>query len=122
MSTPHHTHPQDPFFSLPTELRHAIFSQLLPNRLHISLNDTITATTTEKTLQFSPCVQRENDGDPNCFYRRSNHENLGVDHWRSDPAYVRRLSSAWGEHWRCEEVHEEGDETVAALLKVCKRM
>jgi hypothetical protein len=110
---------QSKFFTLPTEIRYAIYAHLIPETIHLSLD--------ERGLRLSPCVQRDGDGDPECWKRRSNHELLHK-HPDADPIYLNRLRSTWGEHWRCEEATvpvQEGtdsDNHVNRLSFVCKRM
>jgi hypothetical protein len=53
---------QSKFPASPTEIRHAIYAYLIPDRVHLSLYDT--------TLRIIPCVQRANDADPNCDSRK----------------------------------------------------
>ena len=111
------------FFVAPAEIRRAIYVHLIPDQIHLFLH--------ERGLRLSACVQRDEDGDPDCIKRRSNKTNLLTDPHASDPIYALRLRSSWGSHWRCEEsvmrMREKDCETdcniaAMALLPVCKRM
>jgi hypothetical protein len=110
---------QSKFFAAPIEIRYAIYTNLIPNRVHLSLRET--------SFRLSPCVQRNNDGDPDCLSRES-YDAIPVTGPRTkDPLYPRRLWSPWGEHWRCEENIQEGREKhgdiiATVLLLVCKQM
>jgi hypothetical protein len=109
------------FFAAPAEIRYAIYAYLIPDRIHLSFR--------EKRFRLSLCIQRDQDGAPNCINRQSNAANL-VGDGEKDSIYARRLRSSWGSHWRCEEIaiqmEEEcemnWDNTAKALLLVCKRM
>lgn len=110
---------QSKFFAAPTEIRYAIYAYLIPNRVHLSLRET--------AFRLSPCVQRNNDGDPDCISRESYDAILVTGPRTKDVLYPRRLRSPWGEHWRCEENMQEsrkkhGDIIATVLLLVCKLM
>jgi hypothetical protein len=110
------------FFAAPTEVRYAIYTYLIPDRMHLSLR--------EKGFRLSSCVQREKDGHPSCGYMRSNDADITPGCELRDPFYARRIGSKWGEHWRCEEaaIEMDGgsntncDNTLMFLHSVCKRM
>jgi hypothetical protein len=108
---------QSKFFASPTEIRHAIYAHIIPDGVHLLLCD--------NTFRLLPCVQRANDGDPDCDSRKS-HDDV-PDSNTLDTLYPRRLQSSWGEHWRCEEnmLKKRGKDDIniaTALLCVCKLM
>ncbi|KAH7067507.1 hypothetical protein BKA63DRAFT_607352 [Paraphoma chrysanthemicola] len=110
---------QTKLFAAPTEIRHAIYRHLIPKRIHLALRDA--------SFRLSPCVQRADDDDPDCTSRTRYDGRHDMGKQTSEPLYPYRLSSSWGEHWRCEEnMHEarESDDTldVRALIRVCKLM
>ncbi|KAF2110384.1 hypothetical protein BDV96DRAFT_201399 [Lophiotrema nucula] len=91
--------------SLPLEIRHEIYQHLVPKRLHFSPY--------RGGFQLSPCVA----------------SNPGVSY----SGYTNRTradSSAWGPHWRCEDVALRFDDGplkysctgLAALMTACKFM
>ncbi|KAH7347073.1 hypothetical protein BKA66DRAFT_477783 [Pyrenochaeta sp. MPI-SDFR-AT-0127] len=110
------------FFSAPTEIRHAIYAYLLPEHIHLSLR--------EEKFRFSPCVQLDEDDDPDCFTRRTNDANIFTNPRASDPIYALRLTSSWDSHWRCEEAATrtqtdygiDCNSIATALFLTCKRM
>ncbi|KAH7086984.1 hypothetical protein FB567DRAFT_56509 [Paraphoma chrysanthemicola] len=111
------------FFTAPTEIRHAIYAYLLPDRTHLCLSD--------GKPWFSPCVQDEEDADPGCFRQRMHVTGCITNHFaaNSDSLYAHRLMCSWGPHWRCEETATEmqnsrrmgGDAIPRALFLTCKR-
>ncbi|KAH7076787.1 hypothetical protein BKA63DRAFT_290200 [Paraphoma chrysanthemicola] len=111
------------FFTAPTEIRHAIYAYLLPDRTHLYLRD--------GKPWFSPCVQDEEDADPDCFRQRMHVAGCITNPFaaNSDCLYAHRLMSSWGPHWRCEETATEmqnsrrmsSDAIPRALFLTCKR-
>lgn len=100
---------------LPAELRHLIFQYILPDNVHIwAKND---------HLHLSKCVVNCEDSIP-C------NAQVGLERAPDslddrDPVWIRRLQSAWGTHWECEErVLRKTTEVLAVdtLLRVCRRM
>ncbi|KAH8722874.1 hypothetical protein GQ44DRAFT_774655 [Phaeosphaeriaceae sp. PMI808] len=110
------------FFAAPREIRDAIYAQLIPKRAHLVFRGHL--------LHLTPCVQRDNDGDPGCASRHPNDAAFSTDN--SDPTYLRRLRSEWGPHWRCEEdrflrntndeADADADDMSMSPLLACKRM
>jgi hypothetical protein len=112
---------QSKFFTAPAEIRYAILANVVPETVHLSLN--------KKGLGLSPCVQRDNDDDPNCWNRcRTIGPDSGTDSRVSDSIYASRLRSSWGEHWRCESLvaykqdNKDLDQRSDPLILVCKQM
>ena len=111
---------QSKFFVAPAEIRRAIYSYLIPKDVHIFIKG--------EGVRFSPCVQREKDGDPGCDSRR---EVTPVSFDYDDPVFALRLRSPWAEHWRCGELAlrnlKQGDPKddyidILTLLVVYKQM
>ncbi|KAH7083727.1 hypothetical protein FB567DRAFT_529793 [Paraphoma chrysanthemicola] len=110
---------QSKLLTVPTEIRHAIYGYLIPDHIHLALGDA--------SFRFSPCVKRDKDDDPNCTSRARYDGRHDVDSDAPELLYPYRLSSSWGEHWRCEENMNEArefDDTLVAkaLVRVCKLM
>jgi hypothetical protein len=113
--------PQSALLRLPAELRHDIYSYLLPDGIHAHLRG--------GKLNLSPCLEHS-------YLRR----NLYLDGDERDPAaqrgwtptrgyptdtptHLRRLESTWGPHWMCEEQFSESKERFdMTLALVCKSM
>lgn len=98
--------------SAPTEIRHMVYSHLLPDAVHVFRLG--------RTLRLSACITplpicREDSGS-----RRSPDSNLGL----ADPVWANRLSSSWGPHWACEEasLQENYHADFMSLPLVCKAM
>lgn len=111
---------QSKFFTSPTEIRHAIYAYLIPDRIHISCG--------KSGLRLLSCVQREKDDDASCFNQRKKKEGgYYQNESQNDPIHLRRLNSIWSTHWRCEEAVLESQpdrdfRTAIVPLFVCKRM
>jgi hypothetical protein len=101
-----------PLLALPLELRQAIYSQLLPHGIHLSLRD--------KQPHLSVCVQPD-----------SNHGHWGQERCDAasrtrpysdpDPVWAKRLQSTWGPHWECEEMVREGGYDLGSM-RTCTAM
>jgi hypothetical protein len=113
--------PQSDLFKAPTEIRHAIYSYLIPERMHLIASE-------DGTYRITPCIFLDGDDHPNCFNRRTNDEDIYMNPRASDPIYLNRLRSSWGPHWRCHEFALQGKSenrsfgTAMSLFLVCKRM
>lgn len=115
--------PRNEFFTLPTELRHAIYRFLIPDKVHLSINSS--------SIQLSPCIQCDGDHEATGFCRTQSRHHLLNDRMHTkECALVRRLQSSWGWHWRCEEqaqgmqvnTGENLDDSLMTLLLACKVM
>ncbi|GAO17268.1 hypothetical protein UVI_02061140 [Ustilaginoidea virens] len=107
------------FFRLPIELRHHVYSYIVPSRVHVHLGK-------RGTLCVSTCVNPASRGDRFCFDRRSTGD-------PSAEVWGRRLNSSWGSHWRCEEVAlasgldpvdvgAHHHDSARALMSTCKQI
>ncbi|KAF1841197.1 uncharacterized protein K460DRAFT_410587 [Cucurbitaria berberidis CBS 394.84] len=110
----------------PAELRHEIYSYLVPDHIHACVQG--------DKLHLSTCVVgriKEEDDSKGAMlpssnmldgYERQPKVPLHGDH---DPVWAPRLRSTWGPHWICEEntldQHSEGKLDLALLL-VCRDM
>lgn len=97
---------------LPPEIRYAVYSHVLHQRLHISRRPS-------GNCFLSRCITSALDCEADWGYaRRTN------GHYSEDKVWASRLSSAWGPHWGCDEVSStrEGDIGVIAILLTCKWM
>lgn len=117
---------QSAFFTTPTEIRHAIYANIVPDQIHVSCRETDDRIS-GRGLRFSPCVQLEKDGDADCIKQRASKADWNADMNSWSPTFLRRLQSSWGPHWRCEETlfHANDNCTIKnalAPLFVCKRM
>ena len=89
------TQPQSALLRLPTELRHEIYSYLLPSEVHVRLRD--------GNLCASACIR---GGSPFRGHALSHDIRFTDETWQdrvSMSMYARRLQSTWGLHWSCEE-------------------
>jgi hypothetical protein len=88
--------PQSALLRLPAELRHEIYSYILPDDIHILLQG-------EKCF-MAACVERSN---PWHSKWATGHERepkgRNVDYRKKNAVFARRLQSTWGPHWVCEE-------------------
>jgi hypothetical protein len=117
---------------LPLELRHEVYSYILPAQIHIRLED--------NRLTLSMCMQPDKDkystasvqkfgGVPHDGYERKPYDPSVFQH-ASRLVWARRLRSTWGPHWTCEErltkePKEDGignDLGPVGLLLVCRTM
>ncbi|OIW26328.1 hypothetical protein CONLIGDRAFT_646505 [Coniochaeta ligniaria NRRL 30616] len=117
------TQEQSPFFSLPPEVRDAIYTYILPNAIHVFLR--------EGKVAISTCMDPEIAGFLTGRERIPSEEELvGFGERSSQTVWARRLRSSWGPHWQCEEIAQRttghrnsgGGESVMATLLVCRRM
>ncbi|RYP70894.1 hypothetical protein DL771_005144 [Monosporascus sp. 5C6A] len=112
---------QSRFFSMPIEIRQAIYAHIIPDSVHLFLQQDKVAV----SACIEPCPERDLSG----LDRRSTGD------WRTDAIMARRLRSSWGPHWKCEEValgigdsyddkmcDVARDVTMTAVLAVCKKM
>lgn len=105
------------FFFLPLEIRHIFYGYLIPQGVHIFIQD--------GRIRASECVEHTRDGNHDGFECRT------TGNWSADIIWARRLLSQWNFHWRCEEValrlntfhkQETDRTTVESIVLVCKRM
>ncbi|RYP23576.1 hypothetical protein DL765_001090 [Monosporascus sp. GIB2] len=112
---------QSRFFSMPIEIRQAIYAHIIPYAVHIFFQ--------QDKVVVSACIELCPERDLSGFERRSTGD------WRTDAIMARRLRSSWGPHWKCEEValgigdsyddkmcDVAHDATMTAVLAVCKKM
>lgn len=111
---------QPSLLSLPTELRHAIYSYLVPEEVHIRLR--------QGGLSIAPCLgfkQYEVDRElSELLYSKDTGEYELVTQVPIE-VRARRLQSKWSTHWRCEEhaMHvKDGHMFSLALLLICKSL
>ena len=91
--------------SMPLEIRYEIYRQLVPERLHFAPY--------RSGFQLSPCVQPNQNAD-----------------YRGNLSRTRADMSAWGPHWKCEDIALRFDDGLVkyactglgALLTTCKFM
>lgn len=117
------TQEQSPLFSLPPEVRDAIYTYILPNAIHIFLR--------EGKVAASTCMEPEIAKFRTGRERMPREEELaGFRERSSQRVWARRLRSSWGPHWQCEEIvqrtagHRKSDtgKMVLKMLLVCRRM
>ncbi|RYP90037.1 hypothetical protein DL770_003817 [Monosporascus sp. CRB-9-2] len=108
------TQAQSRLFSLPVELRQAIYDHIIPYAVHLFQQD--------KNVTISACIEPYPDR------HLSGRERYFAGDWRTDATMARRLRSSWGPHWNCEEVarrtgvgHDD-ETTLTAILATCKKM
>ncbi|KAH7067754.1 hypothetical protein FB567DRAFT_255062 [Paraphoma chrysanthemicola] len=87
--------PRITLFTIPLELRHEIYSYLVPcHGIHISIENA--------RPRISACVQPR-PNDPRCGHERRYLRNT-CSRTTPDPVFARRAASTWGAHWKCEEL------------------
>lgn len=104
-------------FSAPLELRRAIYSYILSEQIHI----TIQCGELHLLACVTPYLANERD---------IGLERKSIADWPNDAVLARRLRSSWGPHWRCEEEAQkvksgnkgEGTWDISVVLTLCKRM
>jgi hypothetical protein len=127
---------ESPFFSIPIELRNAVYEQLFDFRdQHVR-----SVVGTDGTQQFllTPCIAPPISDDEG----RLGLERIPKNYSRSEdprPMIMRRMASSWGPHWMCEELalypeecasgtsegwiaESAASRRVYPTLLVCKRM
>lgn len=112
------TQEQCPFLELPLEIRHAIYTNVIPTPIHVFLR--------EGRVAISPC------GEPNMSKYLNGCERRPEDSQSAETIWADRLQSSWGPHWQCEEVaqgvagntesHITRAGTPMSLIYACKRM
>jgi len=114
------------FFSIPIELRHAIYLNAFQfAERHLRC---VTEKDGSRCFRLTPCtepVMPSADAATNGWERNPSNE------WQ-DPIFQRRLASSWGPHWACEELalnlwyidqqREENARNLCSALRVCKKM
>jgi hypothetical protein len=109
-SAPNTSQPTSALLRLPAELRHEIYSYILPDGIHARLRS--------DGKYFSPCLERS-------YPRPSSHVDGQERRFEKDDVslWAHRLDSTWGPHWMCEEhlltIPNKFDLTLAL---VCKSM
>jgi hypothetical protein len=107
---------QSMFFAAPAEIRYAILIHVVPETIHLSIN--------EGGPQLSPCIQRDRDDDPNCWNQRRNNnrhfsipkyqiistcpdlDHLGASTGDAKRLLQRRVTSTRSLHSSCSSVSE----------------
>jgi hypothetical protein len=111
---------QSRFLKVPLEIRHEIYSYVLPAQFHLYLQD--------DKLWLSACLEPDkNKSSSNSFqepesYPYDGEERSSVRFGGPDDIWARRLASSWGPHWMCEENIQTGNISAMSLLLLCKRM
>lgn len=97
-------HPNTPLLHLPLELRHEIYTYILPAQIHLRLEN--------EHLRISPCLEPDRNkrsANSPCDeltlvgydgYERGVRPS-GVAGRVSGQIWARRLESGWGPHWGC---------------------
>ncbi|KAH8903810.1 hypothetical protein BR93DRAFT_930952 [Coniochaeta sp. PMI_546] len=98
---------QSPFLSLPLEIRNAIYADLVPKAVHISLR--------HGRVSISTCIE------PKIGRYQSGIERRPPGDHRSETLWARRLQSSWGPHWQCEEVAQMTKESIPQSTHPCVR-
>ncbi|KAB5584815.1 hypothetical protein GE09DRAFT_4862 [Coniochaeta sp. 2T2.1] len=118
---------QSPLFSLPLEIREAIYAYVFPNDIavHVSLKQGSVAI----TRCLAPVSRGFLDGS-----ERFPEDVLGDIPRKA--IWMRRVQSSWGPHWKCEENAQrpagnrkdptgqatEDSEAITAILVVCRKI
>jgi hypothetical protein len=92
------SHPQSAFLRLPAELRHEIYSYVLPNDIHMRLQG-------EKCF-MAACIEYSSPWHNSKWadgYERERSDGSNLGYHVEKAVFVRRLQSTWGPHWMCEE-------------------
>jgi hypothetical protein len=102
------------------EIRHEIFSYILPAQFHLYLQDDklclLTCLELDKNKRSSNSFQ-EPKSYPYDGQKRSHDKYHGPDY-----VWARRIESSWGPHWTCEENIQIGNMSAMSLLLSCERM
>ncbi|KAG5983196.1 hypothetical protein E4U55_000537 [Claviceps digitariae] len=108
---------QSPLLQLPAELSRQIYAYIVPPQAHLYRVDA--------TICAATCITPRQSNDYYCFDRRSHGD-------PSTAVWARRLSSSWGDHWRCEEVakrlhldtpnSQPQHDSAIALMASCRRI
>jgi hypothetical protein len=119
---------QSTLLQIPLEIRHEIYSYILPAQFHARLQG--------ERLCVSICLEPEKDRSSSISFhepisvpyngreRWKGLEDYGLPHeaLTSLRTYAERLQSTWGPHWMCEEHAQEGHVLARSLLLICRRM
>ncbi|PVH75215.1 hypothetical protein DL98DRAFT_602220 [Cadophora sp. DSE1049] len=87
-----HSQSKSKLLSAPLEVRREIYSHLnIDNQIHLFLH--------EGKLRMSACLEPSLGDNTHDGRERQDEDGRGY----RDPQWARRLASAWGPHWECEE-------------------
>ena len=120
-----------PFFSLPLEIRDAIYAYLIPNNIAVHLSSRLGNVAITRCL--APVISGYLDGSER--FPGGDEPTNSRDIPRK-AIWMRRLRSSWGPHWKCEENVQRpagehkcplsqatlDGEVITVLLVVCRKM
>jgi hypothetical protein len=89
----------------PFEIRHEIYSYILPPKIHVHLSD---------GKLCSKICWKQDWKEWGCGHERSRGE--------STAGWARRLQSSWGPHWMCEEGVKKKNMLDTPILLICRQM
>jgi hypothetical protein len=103
----------------PLEMRHEIYSYILPSHVHVCLRgDKFCLSTCQESDteymggNYFLYTYHNSDDEHECHPMCNTHSSV----------WARRLQSSWGPHWRCAENVEKSITLNIPLLLVCKMM